>query len=51
MSQPFDDIRALFHQFPPPDDAAAEAARTAGLILAPWPGLRPGSRAGGARHA
>jgi nicotinate-nucleotide--dimethylbenzimidazole phosphoribosyltransferase len=39
MSQPFDDIRALFDQFPPPDDAAAEATRLTGADLGPMAGL------------
>ena len=39
MSKPFDDIRALFDQFPPPDDAAAEAARVAGADLGPMASL------------
>ncbi|HEY2659844.1 MAG TPA: nicotinate-nucleotide--dimethylbenzimidazole phosphoribosyltransferase [Caulobacteraceae bacterium] len=33
MTQPFDDIRALFAQFPPPQATAAETARHAGRDL------------------
>ncbi len=39
MTQPFDDIRALFDQFPPPKDEAAEAARRAGSDLGPMAAL------------